>query len=47
MKFFDKKTVIMIKLKQVSETKRLGIIIDNKLEWQHSHIEKITKKLDF
>ena len=29
---------------QVSATKSLGVIIDDKLDW-HSHIEKLTKKI--
>ena len=29
---------------QVTATKSLGVIIDDKLDW-HSHIEKLTKKI--
>ena len=37
-------TINDVHVKQVNEAKILGVVIDNKLDW-NSHIEKITKKI--
>ena len=41
---FTKTRMNNTQVNQVSATKSLGVIIDDKLDW-HSHIEKLTKKI--
>ena len=43
---YNEPTITMnnTQVSQVTATKSLGVIIDDKLDW-HSHIEKLTKKI--